>query len=808
MKLNLGTGTIFDRVVLACCAISVCIGILGLIGWASGSRVLTGVRLDYIPMAPNTALLVILLSCALFFGIAWRENRTARLMIAVISLLSILIAGLTLVGIVTGIDFHIDYLLLTATGTVGSTPVGLMSPVTAICILLGSAALLLLLAKKNEISALLSLVLTLVAGVVIIGYWYGAPLLYGGTIIPVALPTAVSLGILGVGLITAAGPGSWPLSLVTGTSTRARLLQGLLPVILIIVLLVNWINAVISGNVDSNVVLLSAVSAMISLLVVFVVITYVSREIGNAIDLAERERKKAEENLTLSNILLSTQQEVSIDGIIVVDESGKIISYNKRFIEIWDILPDVIASRSDERALQSVLDKLVEPEEFLERVSYLYMHKDEKSRDEITLKDGRTFDRYSAPMFSSNGIYYGRIWYFRDITDRKQMEELLRREKDLWRETFDSIPDLLAIIDENHRVLQVNKAMADILNVHPEAAQGIFCYQAIHGTTVPPDYCPHHLLLKDGKTHTTDVFLPLFNGYYSITTSPLFKPDGSVFGSVHLAHDITEQKKAEALLKRFSEELEEKVRERTDQLQQVNMDLEREVGEHARAEEQIRISLDEKVILLREIHHRVKNNFQIILSLLSLQSRSIGDEKFSRAMLESQNRIRAMAFVHETIYSSADLARIDLELYAKYLTTQLFTFFEVRPGTISLTLDIKNIFIDINTAIPLGLVINELVSNSLKHAFPGGRKGQITISIIDDQKGLTLTYRDNGIGFVKDVDWDTIENLGFRLIRILIDQLDGTIEQKPAEGTCFIIRVMKKTDEQGHIQGTYNPVPE
>jgi PAS domain S-box-containing protein len=133
----------------------------------------------------------------------------------------------------------------------------------------------------------------------------------------------------------------------------------------------------------------------------------------------------------------------------------------------------------------------------------------------------------------------------RDITERKRLEELLLEEKNQWKATFDSIPDLLAIIDSRHRVVQVNKAMADKLAVSPDAARGIFCYPAVHGTTAPPEYCPHNLLLKDKKTHTTDEFLPLLNGYYSITTSPLFNPDGSIFGSVHLAHDITERKRHE-----------------------------------------------------------------------------------------------------------------------------------------------------------------------------------------------------------------------------------------------------------------------
>lgn len=135
------------------------------------------------------------------------------------------------------------------------------------------------------------------------------------------------------------------------------------------------------------------------------------------------ERKRAEEELAFKNIILATQLEVSIDGILVVDESAVIISYNQRFVDMWGITPEVAASRSDELALQSVLDKLIDPESFLARVKHLYAHKKEKSREEIALMDGRIFDRYSAPMSGADGKYYGRVWYFRDITEQKRAEE-------------------------------------------------------------------------------------------------------------------------------------------------------------------------------------------------------------------------------------------------------------------------------------------------------------------------------------------------------------------------------------------------
>jgi len=146
----------------------------------------------------------------------------------------------------------------------------------------------------------------------------------------------------------------------------------------------------------------------------------VTGSIGTITDITER--KRAELDLTLKNIILATQQETSLDAILVVDERGKMISFNRRFVELWDIPPEVGASRSDERALQWVFDKLADPDAFMTRVAHLYEHREEKSREEIALKDGRTLDRYSAPMFGADGTYYGRVWYFRDITALKRAQ--------------------------------------------------------------------------------------------------------------------------------------------------------------------------------------------------------------------------------------------------------------------------------------------------------------------------------------------------------------------------------------------------
>jgi PAS domain S-box-containing protein len=149
-----------------------------------------------------------------------------------------------------------------------------------------------------------------------------------------------------------------------------------------------------------------------------------ARLIGAAFDVTEG--KLLERELLFKKMLLESQSEAAIDGILVVDSAGRMISYNRRFVELWRIPADVVAGGSDEAAISSVLHKLVAPEQFVARIRYLYSHPEEESQDELSLKDGRTFDRYSTGLRNAEGIYYGRVWYFRDVTERKRQEEELR----------------------------------------------------------------------------------------------------------------------------------------------------------------------------------------------------------------------------------------------------------------------------------------------------------------------------------------------------------------------------------------------
>ena len=214
----------------------------------------------------------------------------------------------------------------------------------------------------------------------------------------------------------------------------------------------------------------------------------------------------------------------------------------------------------------------------------------------------------------------------------------------------------------------------------------------------------------------------------------------------------------------------------------------RDITERNLAEEKIKASLEEKEVMLREIHHRVKNNMQIMSSLLRLQSGKIKDKKTLEIFKTSQSRIRSMAFIHESLYQSEDLARIDFSDYTRRVTTHLFSLYGARTAPINYKVEVKDVFLDINTAIPCGLIINELVTNSLKHAFPDDRRGEMLVKMRVDKRGKhTLIVKDTGIGFPERLGFRETETLGMQLVTDLVIQIEGSIKLNREGGTTFTI---------------------
>jgi two-component system response regulator len=221
-------------------------------------------------------------------------------------------------------------------------------------------------------------------------------------------------------------------------------------------------------------------------------------------------------------------------------------------------------------------------------------------------------------------------------------------------------------------------------------------------------------------------------------------------------------------------------------LRKIGIDL--DITKRKQAEAEIQESLREKEILLQEIHHRVKNNLQVISSLLDLQSQRLTDPTTLKMFQESQNRIKLMALVHETLYRSKDFAKINFADYVKNLTDFLFSAYKTESNNITLELEIDQVFINLDQAIPCAFIISELVSNSLKYAFTPQQKGTIKITIKARQnQWLQLVIADNGVGLPVDCNLNNISSLGLKLVQVLTEQLEGTLELDHRNGTHFTI---------------------
>ena len=214
--------------------------------------------------------------------------------------------------------------------------------------------------------------------------------------------------------------------------------------------------------------------------------------------------------------------------------------------------------------------------------------------------------------------------------------------------------------------------------------------------------------------------------------------------------------------------------------------------EHMRSEALVKSSLKEKETLLKEIHHRVKNNMNVASSLLKLQSDEVNDKTAIGIIQETRRRITAMALVHDKLYQSKDLANIDITEYARNLVENQLTAYGGNSERISVTVSAKELFLEIDLATPCGLIVSELVSNAMKHAFPRNRKGEINIAFNSiNENEIELMVSDDGIGLPADLDLETTESFGLYLIKLLVDQLEGTIDIDRDGGTAFKIRFKK-----------------
>jgi two-component sensor histidine kinase len=251
-----------------------------------------------------------------------------------------------------------------------------------------------------------------------------------------------------------------------------------------------------------------------------------------------------------------------------------------------------------------------------------------------------------------------------------------------------------------------------------------------------------------------------------------------------LQTEVIERRKAEEALRQAHDELEMRIRDRTAELTRANGDLHAEVTQRQHVEAQLTAALEQKDLLLQEVHHRVKNNLQLMTSLLNLQARTLPDPQLGRILDESRQRIQAIAFMHEIFHRTADLGRLEAQPYLRTLLDHLVRVYRLPGQDVRLSLDLAALSWDVNQAMACGLILHELVSNSLTHAFPLGRAGEIAVTLrLEPPGACTFVVHDTGVGLPEAFNIHTTPSLGLRLVTLLARQLEGTFTLTRDGGT-------------------------
>ncbi len=339
-----------------------------------------------------------------------------------------------------------------------------------------------------------------------------------------------------------------------------------------------------------------------------------------------------------------------------------------------------------------------------------------------------------------------------DITDRKKSEKLLKESEAKFRKYVETSPDVIWEIDSDGNFTYVSPQSNSILGYKPEKLVGKSAFSLIIPESL--EYVKNSFRLHSNGSNymnTLEVHAKHSKGdelIIEIRSAKLLDNEGNIIGFRGTATNVTNR---------------------------------------ALATKQLIDSIHEKNVLLQEIHHRVKNNMQIVSSLLNLQIRHVKDVEAVNILKESQNRVKSMAMIHEKLYQSSNFNKIALSDYVNSLITELFYSYKTNTDQISTRVDVGDVKLNIETALPCGLIINELISNSLKYGFPDAKSGEIYLSLNSLEDGYELIVGDSGVGFPDDIDFRNTKSLGLQLINNLVQQIDGVIKLNQEHGTEFKI---------------------
>ncbi|MDO9044311.1 MAG: PAS domain S-box protein [Methanobacteriaceae archaeon] len=452
-------------------------------------------------------------------------------------------------------------------------------------------------------------------------------------------------------------------------------------------------------------------------------------------------RREEQLKFVTSNIM-GVIAETDENGVLkfLTESSSRILGYKPQEL-IGKKLQDYIHP-DDKKKFQEVINNSIE-KKGINKVKYRFKNKN---------GNYLWFESIEKSVFMKDS-FYRHISSMRDINEKVLAKEALIKTEDKYRIIFENTGALTIILDKNMNILLANNEFEKFSGYRKDEIESKLNLKdfiddtdkkSINDCIMIKNQSKERMECLEIKNQEISLLDRQGNKKYFVFTSEVIVHSKSILMSLI---DITDRKDKEEI---------------------------------------IEASLVEKDMMLKEIHHRVKNNLQIISSLLNLQSGNVSDDKDLELFIESRDRVRSMAMIHEKLYQSENLSKINFKDYLMNLAQQLLMSYDLS-GKVNLNFDCDDVFMGIETAVPCGLLVNELITNSMKHAFPNELSGNISI-VLKEYDDYEIIISDDGIGFPKDINIDESNSLGLQIVSNLINQIDGTIEINNSHGTQFKIK--------------------
>jgi PAS domain S-box-containing protein len=465
-----------------------------------------------------------------------------------------------------------------------------------------------------------------------------------------------------------------------------------------------------------------------------------------------QERKETEQRLWETQMFTTNMFNSSLDMIMASDRNNLITQVNSAVLKTFGYKTEEVIGLHPKDLYATDDDFEVVRLSLLDKGTFTGEIRNKR-------RNGEIFASYlsAAVLRNTQGKVIGTMGISRDITESIRSQQKIREQDAKIRSIFDNASNMLIwTIDRNYDLQSFNNNFSEIVKHH-------FGVEPKLGMNITEIIKP--ILNKELFDYSIQSIENTFNGQNSelegpfktiknqtiwIETflNPILMEDGSINEISCISHEITEKKASES---------------------------------------QIRQSLKEKEVLLKEVHHRVKNNLQVISSILNLQSSYVKDDQTLSILRESQNRIKSMSYIHESLYQTKNFSSINFSEYIENLSNNLFHSYQIFDNFIELKLKIEPVNLNLDQAIPCGLIVNELITNALKYAFKGKKTGEIFIGISEKGKTISIRIEDNGVGLPKGFNYLKTETLGLQLVVTLVEQLDGKMEMKSEKGTKYLI---------------------